>query len=76
MEEKKVSRVPNFDDIDLGIIGIVIIAVSGFITTFMVLWVIKKVEPASLAAMLAFGSTGMGVVAALIRGNKRESTTK
>ena len=56
--------VPNFDDVDLGIIGIVILGTVGFIAG----WLLK----ADTAALFAFEGTCITGIAALVRGLKRK----
>ena len=57
-------NIPNFDDVDLGIIGIVILGVVGFFAG----WLLK----ADTAALFAFEGTCITGIAALVRGLKRQ----
>lgn len=57
-------KVPNFDDVDLGIIGIIILGIVGFIAG-----VLTKVDP---AVLFGFGGTCVTGIAALVRGLSRK----
>jgi len=57
-------KIPNFDDKDLAIVTIGIVAVAGFITGIII-----KADP---SALYAFGGMGITGIAALATGRKKE----
>ena len=57
------KKIQNFDDVDLGIIGIVILGIGGFATGIFL--------KADVAALFGFAATCVTGVAALVRGAKR-----
>ena len=61
-------KFPNFDDVDLGIIGIVLLGIVGF--------AVGLAKSIDASALFAFGSTCITGIAALVRGLKRANGDK
>ena len=68
--------VPNFDDVDLGIIGIIILGVVGLLVGMFIVFYLKdKADTSSLImGLFAFAGQCITGIAALVRGLKRKPT--